>query len=66
MVPKVTNGKFYYKNGGDFNETEVLHGSDITLKCAKGHVPEEVTIPCSLRKWKTADEKMPKCTLGNI
>ena len=65
-VPKITNGKFYDKNGGKFNETEVLHGSDVTLKCDKSYIPEEVTIPCSLRKWKTEDGKMPKCTYGNI
>ncbi|XP_060557280.1 uncharacterized protein LOC132717732 isoform X2 [Ruditapes philippinarum] len=62
-VPPINDGTLYATNDEVFNDPEVLHGNDVTLKCNKGHVPDEATLTCRHRTWNTKDGIFPKCNL---
>lgn len=47
-----------------FRGSEVTHGSDVTLVCPKGHVPDKATFSCKYGQFDVAE--VPHCDLGKL
>lgn len=65
LIPAVDNaaGSRLYMNGTEvFSGSEVIHGSDVTLLCPKGHVADKATFTCKYGKLNMRE--VPRCVLG--